>query len=537
MLEFFVLFLLNSFKIVSAFGWTKTYDFVIIGGGSAGCVLANRLSENPDWTVLLIEAGGEENILHDIPVGVHFLQGLPIDWSFKTEPSDEYCLGMKNHQCSFPRGKVLGGSSVLNYMIYTRGNRKDYDDWAKMGNDGWSYEDVLPYFKKIENATLKHSQFDPKYRSKLGPLSVTDDLPKNSISDAFIASEIEFFGAKEEEEEEYLVDYNAKEQIGVTKLQTNLKNGFRHSTNSAYLKPIRFERKNLHVQLNSLVKKILFDGKKAIGVIYNTIFNIDITVKVKKEVILSAGAINSPQILMLSGVGPADHLKEHNIKVTQDLPVGFNLLDHVASNGLIISTNSTTFTLKEALAHFNKHLGDLLNNQTGEFTFPGNIAEIMFVNTLNRTDTFPDIELMVFLSSFTAIPFIYKNFNIRNDIYEQTFNNLDSRSQFMILPFLLHPKSKGRILLRSKNPKDPVKIIPNYFENKEDMETLIRGIRIIQKLTKMRGMKKINAKVVKIVPKDCEKHEYDSDEFWECFIRMFSFTIYHPRYEFIHLLK
>jgi choline dehydrogenase-like flavoprotein len=280
----------------------QEYDFIVIGAGSAGCALAARLSENPNWKILLLEAGGSENFLMDIPMMVHFLQGYDMNWRYKTEPSKTSCLGMKGNQCNWPRGKVMGGSSVLNYMVYTRGHPRDFDNWSDMGNEGWDYKNVSYYYRRMEKNIVPN--ITPNYHGANGPLTISETAYKSPAAKAFVEAGREIGYP--------YVDYNGPSQVGFSFLQATIEKGIRKSTNAAYIYPIR-GRKNLHVKKNSRVTKILIDeNKRAYGVRFYSngkYFNVNAS----KEVLLSAGALNSPQILMLSGIGPAKHLKKMGI--------------------------------------------------------------------------------------------------------------------------------------------------------------------------------------------------------------------------------
>jgi choline dehydrogenase len=295
------------------------YYFIIVGAGSAGCVLANRLSEFPHWKVLLIEAGSKENYVMDIPLLVSPLQFSEANWKYKLEPSGNVCLGMKGKQCSVPRGKVMGGSSTINFMIYTRGSRHDYYRWEKLGNPGWGYKDVLPYFFKLENMTIPELRKDKRYHSTRGELPISYAPYHTPLANAFLEA------AKEMGH--MTVDYNGETQVGFSYLQATMQNGARWSASRAFLHPIR-SRKNLHIKKWSLVTNIVIDGdtETANGVEFVR-DKTKYVVRARKEVILSAGAINSLQLLMLSGIGPAEHLSKLGIPLLQDLKVGYNLMD------------------------------------------------------------------------------------------------------------------------------------------------------------------------------------------------------------------
>jgi len=300
-----------------------TYDFVVIGAGTAGSAIAARLSEYHDSEVLLIEAGGHENLYMDIPLIVPLLQmNDNINWKYQSKPSDKYCLGMQNNRCNLPRGKIMGGSSTLNYMIATRGHPEDYDRWAEMGNEGWAYKDILKYFKRMETIDIPELRSDDTYHNTEGPVHINLTPYHTPLAESFLR-------AGEELRYPIQKDYNGKDMIGFSFIQVTSVNGSRLSSNKAYLLPNR-DRKNLHITINSLVKKVLIDHNtnQAFGVKFRK-YNRDISVFARKEVILCAGAIGSPQLLMLSGIGPRSQLTELGIKVIRDAPVGENLMDHV----------------------------------------------------------------------------------------------------------------------------------------------------------------------------------------------------------------
>lgn len=290
------------------------------------------MSEVANWTVLLIEAGGDETEVSDVPALAGFLQLSDLDWKYKTKPRPDrsYCAAMKNDQCNWPRGKVLGGSSVLNAMVYVRGNRRDYDAWEQQGNIGWSFDDVLPYFTKSEDNRNPYLARTP-YHGHGGLLTVQEAPWRTPLSLTFIKAGKEL-GYEHR-------DINGEEQTGFMLTQSTMRRGARCSTSKAFLRPFRL-RKNLHVAKFAHATKILIDPntKRAFGIEFMK-DNKRQMVFATKEVIMSAGSLNTPQLLMLSGVGSAQHLSDFNIPVISDLPVGDNMHDHVGLGGLTFIIN------------------------------------------------------------------------------------------------------------------------------------------------------------------------------------------------------
>lgn len=495
------------------------FDFIIVGAGTAGCTLANRLSENPNWTVLLLEAGQHENLFMDIPLVVQFLQrSRDVNWGYRTQSSNTSCLAMNDNRCNWPRGKVMGGSSVLNYMIYTRGNKKDYDNWSKMGATGWSYDEVVPYFKKLEDSHIPNAT--PGFAGKGGPLTVSEVTWKSDVAKAFVKGSLEL-GIP-------YVDYNGPTQIGVSYLQTTTKNGRRMSSNVAYLYPIK-HRKNLYIRKLSMVTKILINKSTATakGVQY-VADGKTFTVRARKEVIVSAGAINSPQLLMLSGVGPADHLKDMNIPVISDLPVGYNLMDHTAPGALTFKTNMST------LSPYRISPRDFIDFTlgTGPLGSIGGCESLAFLNLDDPKmdpEGWPDIELLQTVGSLHSASVMKQIFGLKNNLYRTMFGELEDKQQnaFMIYPMVLRPKSKGRIMLKTTNPFTYPLIYSNYFTDPYDMKVSIAGIKKTLALLETKAFKRINAKLLKKPIPACSHLGFGTDAYWECHTRHFTFTIYH----------
>ncbi|KAF2878934.1 hypothetical protein ILUMI_27238 [Ignelater luminosus] len=500
----------------------NTYDFIIVGAGTAGSVIANRLSEISDWKILLLEVGYPEGNLGQIPLLAPYLQLTDYNWDYTMEPQKNVCLAMTNQQCGWPRGRALGGSTVINYMVYIRGNPKDYDKWESLGNPGWSYQDVLPYFLKSEDSRLE--EFNPIYHNEGGYLSV-ENPHQSHITKAFLQA-VQEFGYR-------IVDYNSPDQLGFSRIQATIKHGRRHSVAKAFLEPIA-SRKNLEIVTGARVLKILINPvtKSTIGVEYVK-GNEKFIVKVTKEVILCAGVFNSPQLLMLSGIGPKEHLDQLGIPLLVDLPVGQTLYDHLSFSGLIFNTNTTTGVIAKLFDP--RELRNWFEYGTGPFTSLGGFEALGYVNTnpFNEHGDYPDIEIL--LSGVGDITTDYgllnrRTLKISDNYYYRMFSSLESQQGFTAVPLLLHPKSKGYMKLRSTNPYDYPLLYGNYLTDPEeqDTRTLIAGIRLIIKLIEgSEAFKKYNTHLERKLFLGCEHFEFDSDDYWKCALQFMATTLYH----------
>ncbi|CAH0548917.1 unnamed protein product [Brassicogethes aeneus] len=499
------------------------YDFVVVGGGSAGAVVASRLSEIANWTVLLLEAGGDENEISDIPTLAGYTQMSAMDWMYQTSPPGDspYCLAMIGDRCNWPRGKVLGGSSVLNAMIYIRGNRLDYDYWEAQGNPGWSYQDVLPYFLKSEDNRNPYLA-KTKYHNTGGMLTVQEAPWRTPLSIAFLQAGREL-GYD-------IRDCNGEKQAGFMLSQGTLRRGSRCSTAKAFLRPVR-RRRNLHIAMYSQVQKVLIHPatKQAYGVKFFR-NNRQYYVRARREVILSAGAIGSPQILMLSGVGPKDHLESFKIPVFSDLKVGHNLQDHVGLGGLtFIIDDPITFT-KNRFQTLPVAMEYILNEK-GPMTSLGGVEGLAFVNTkyAPKSGSWPDIQFHFAPSSVNSDgEQVKKITGLRDSVYNTVYKPLKDSETWTILPLLLRPRSSGWVRLKSKDPKVYPDINPNYFTHKEDIQVLTEGIRIALNVSNSNAFQRFNSRPHTMAFPGCRQYAFDTDEFWECQIRHFTFTIYHP---------
>ncbi|XP_014241316.1 glucose dehydrogenase [FAD, quinone]-like [Cimex lectularius] len=501
----------------------KEYDYIVVGSSPSGCVITNRLTENSAVNVLLIEAGYEDNILTDIPILNVFMALTDWNWKFTAEFKEGTCAGMYEEQCPWPSGKGPGGGTILNAMIYTRGNFRDYDNWEKEGNPGWKYNDVLPYFRKVENMMINDLR-GSKYHGTTG------HLPLN-----YVPFETPLLGAFLKAGKHYgysLVDYNnPNSHIGFSRIQSTTRNGERVSAATAYLKPI-LRRKNFQFTLRSRVTKILIDPrtKRAYGVVY-TKEGKEYVVFAKKEVILSAGAFNSPQLLMLSGIGPRHHLEQFNIPVIQDLPVGDNLMEHIGMHGLVFLINQNVSInpfrivdqiLPTALQYVVGTKGILTSLGCEGVAY-------MKTKYSNSTEDYPDIELL-FISAGLNIDsglLLRKTFGIDDETYEKTYQPIDGKDTFSIWPMVLYPQSRGTVRLKDADPLSKVKIQHNFLDSRIDALILVEAIKIAIALAESPPFKQFGARLYKRPFPQCRAYQFGTDEYWECAVRTITTQFHH----------
>ncbi|CAK1599636.1 unnamed protein product [Parnassius mnemosyne] len=503
----------------------EEFDFIIVGAGSAGCVLANRLTEIHDWKVLLLEAGGNENFFSDIPIFAPFLSLTPMNWGYNSEPEKRACKDLRGKVCFMPRGKVLGGSSVLNFMIYQRGHPEDYNDWARMGNEGWSYSEILPYFKKSENIRIKALK-NSTYHGTGGYL----DIDYASFSSPL---ETAFKEAGEQLGYEWN-DPNGEKVIGFSKPQATLRKGRRCSTSKAFLEPVRF-RKNLKISKYSTVMKILIDPNayQAYGVEFVK-GNRRRQVIARREVILAAGTIGSAQILMLSGIGPEDHLKEIGIDPIVNLPVGYNLQDHITFSGNAFIVNDSNLCVNDLTAASPLSAAAYLTGR-GPLTVPGGATGIAFSQTSIATDLShgrPDIELVMGAGSLAGdlLGILRSLLGVTDQWYWKVYGSLPPEVRqrtFAINPVLIRPRSVGRLMLRSSNFSDHPKIHPNYFDHPDDIRTLREGVRLVEDVIATKAFQRFATRLHSVPFPGCEEFIFDSDDYWECAIMQTSITLDH----------
>ena len=496
----------------------KEYDFIILGAGSAGCVLANRLSSNPDFNVCLIEAGSKDtDVRLHVPLGFAFLgNGSKYSWNYNTEPQKEFAKvkvlepvtsvvdsagGVhevepenEEHRRGYqPRGKTLGGSSSINAMLYVRGHKWDYDHWSDLGNSGWSYDEVLPYFKKAEHNEVHQDSF----HGQNGPLNVAKIRHKNKPVDEFVKTGSSIFGFND--------DFNGENQEGIGYYQTTQKGGKRCSAAKAYLVPA-LERENLTVLTDTNVNKILINNDRATGVSCIDEDGNEFEIRASKEVLLSSGAFGSPQVLLRSGVGPEEEITKHGIDHKVELPgVGKNLQDHIdyLSVHKYKSLNLFGFSLGTIFFKYPLELIKYILTKTGMFT--STVAEAGgFIRSRNDI-TVPDIQLHF-------APGMVVDHG-RESVWG---TGLSCHT------CLLRPKSRGEVTLQSSDPSDDPKIDPKFLSHPDDMRDMIAGYKKMMKIMNKEPLSKYTSAHVQ------RPVDLDNDEDIEQAIREDADTVYHP---------
>ncbi|XP_071135073.1 glucose dehydrogenase [FAD, quinone]-like [Mytilus edulis] len=482
-----------------------TYDFVIIGGGTAGSVLANRLSEDPSIKVLVLEAGGEEDRIPnvDIPLLSSFLRYKEFDWNYFTEPQSKAFLGFKDKKCHLHQGRVIGGSSTLNRMLYLRGSPAVYNDWAENGGFGWSYKDVIPYFLKSEDLQIDDLKLSA-YHSTGGPLTVTDGSHPQLTS--IMQTGAAQLGYK-------YTDCNGKDPVGFCKNHVTINRGERLHTASAYIRP-SMKRKNLHIALYSHVIKILISNGKAVGVEYLRNGR-KATVGATREVILSAGPISSPQILIMSGIGPEKQLLDLKIPPKAILPVGEKLQDQIIFPLTFHMNETYTITPARSTSIINRLKYKL--TAKGMLASNGGILGHLLLDTTNSSSANKQADIMIIMAAILSQH--WESSETTERMMQNGQGNGKVTEGFTLYIQLLSPASRGNMSITSTNPFDQPIIDPQYLTEEQDIKAMIYGIRTGIKLTKTKAFKKIIPRFPPYLYKKCSGHKPNSDAYFECVIR------------------
>uniref|UniRef100_A0A146LQX2 L-sorbose 1-dehydrogenase n=1 Tax=Lygus hesperus TaxID=30085 RepID=A0A146LQX2_LYGHE len=478
----------------------ETYDFIVVGGGSAGSTLANRLSEVPEWKVLLLEAGGQENDFTKTPVMYPMLQSSMYDWNYTTTVQKDTCQAT-NGQCAFPRGKLLGGSSSINAMIYTRGYRSDYDKWG-LDNCGWSFKDVEPYFLKSEGNKIPGLVG----HGRSGPLTVSYAPYRTRLGDQLVRAGL-LKGLR-------YTDCSDYEGNCILHTMSTIRDGVRCSASTAYLKPVSTKRPNLHIITDAEVSRVIIENGRAKGVEYMYEGKTS-QISATREVVVAAGAVGSPKILMLSGVGPKNHLESLGIKVLSDLPVGDNLQDHTRVTMFYevskdTATNVGTFADRYAQEQY-------LGTQTGPYSYSG-IEALAWVRVGERNRR-SSLSQKLF-GTFQNVEPPNVQYHIASVVGVQQYIAAISTTG-------TRPKSIGTIRLNSSNPRGDPLIDVNYYGDKRDWQVTLEGLKFSHELFQTKPLKTVGAKLVKSLHPRCSKVS-DFTDYLNCIIKYYTLTMYHP---------
>ncbi|KAL5273761.1 hypothetical protein ACFFRR_000484 [Megaselia abdita] len=480
----------------------KDYDFIIVGAGTAGSALATRLSENPEWSVLVLEGGANPPIENEIPFFAFGpLNSIDFTWNSFSEPSPKYAVGSSNQRMFWMTGKGIGGTGAINGIMYVRGNRRDYDTWAEMGNPGWGWDDVQPYFNKSLKE-IEITDLDPKY---------------NDFSKVVTQGGLEM-GDK------YFSSFGQGRDNGFAPISAFLTKGRRATSGKDMLAPVK-NRLNLHVIKHAYVTKIEFKADK------KTIKSVDFVYKgikklkaiPRKEVILSAGSTLTPQILQLSGIGPKKLLDSLKIPVIQDLPVGENLQDHVSLAIFYSFPSSGFFNVFGYGTSFFRYLF----NKSGQFSRPVYVPIMGLIDSTGRNETYPNTQL-IYVKFEQGFPYINPIREYNNDILGSIRKSLLTRDLLEIEMIFLNPKSKGNIRIKDRNYKNHPKVDTNFFDDDEDLEHVLEGFKYVLKMAETKAFKDAGGEFLKINIEECNKYTLYSDEYLKCYIRYMTNHAYHP---------
>ncbi|XP_022834554.1 glucose dehydrogenase [FAD, quinone]-like [Spodoptera litura] len=464
------------------------YDFIIVGSGTAGSVIAHRLATETNYTFIVVEAGIRSHALLEAPVLGPFFHGSLLDWQYQTVPQEHACFAMKDRRCKLAQGKILGGSSKLNNMIHVRGNLTHYQNWF---HGKYAKEYIQKQFEYIENNILHLNEV--QYESELANTILT-----------------------------------AAKELGYSNLDKDFKLGFRKNIVSQKYGKRWSTSDNLeskHVITNVLVEKVIFNDNTARGIQVLSLGKHS-TIYARKGVLLSAGAINTPKILQLSGIGPENLLKSLSIPVIKNLPVGRNLQDHIGTGlDFLLFNKSVSISALDMINPF--HVLEYFIKGKGPWTTPG-CEVIGFLSTKNQSE--PDLQFMVLpvgLSSDRG-SLLKNNVNLKDEIWDKYFSKSFDSYVGTILPLILHPKSRGYVIINSTDPSLPPLLDPRYLSHKDDRDTLINGLKLVMKFVNTEAIQKVGGSINENHFPSCENFEIFTDSYFDCYIKHLTLTSYHP---------
>ncbi|CAL8117151.1 unnamed protein product [Orchesella dallaii] len=504
----------------------EEYDFIIVGAGSAGSVLANRLSSNPDYKILLLENGGNPNPMQSVPFYFQSMFHIPsIDYDYYTVPQKRSCLSLKNQRSFWPRGRGLGGSSNLNAMFWQRSSGHDYDRWAELsGSADWKFDNILRNFKNVEDY---HGQyFNEKWHSQDGKGVYVSTVDNTNLVDEFLEAGKEMgYPTK---------DVNGNQEPSFSRLDVTIKDGRRFGAYPAFLEPV-LDRSNLYIYRYARVTKVHLNKKtkRAYGVTYKR-HGIEHFVRAKREIILSAGVIDSPKILQLSGIGPKVHLDNLGIKTVIDLPVGKNLQDHImiVFGPFLVDAPGKTYvpgrdiTLSTVADYFSKRKG-IMASAIGANAI-GYIHSELSKQRGNIWNKSPDIQLLLVPTNLNVPEEYEEFFNIKKGVMSRYIAGLEDVDSFMVTVMLGKYNSRGEIRLASTDPFEKPILDPKYLSHPDDVQILIDGLNFtVNMVENTKAFQKIGARLADRHFPGCEKFKLKSAQYYECYIRQFTLTLYH----------
>ncbi|XP_050330151.1 glucose dehydrogenase [FAD, quinone]-like [Bactrocera neohumeralis] len=494
------------------------YDFVIVGAGTAGSVVASRLTENPRIKVLLLEAGEDPPIESEIFTLSSTLHHSPYTWTDFGEPNPNCCQGMQQRRCYWPRGKMIGGSSSMSGSIFLLGNKEDFDRWRLLGCDKWSWEEMKFLYEKALKAS-QHEVVDKPVGTVV--LNQFDQLEEHKELAQLVLN------ASSELKLRYISDLSDGTIVGYTDaIPANIEKGRRMSVAKTYLGQVSRSRPNLHVIKRAMVTKILFssDHSRAVGVEFILRNRHRLKVAAVSEVLLAAGAINSPKLLLQSGIGPSEHLKALGIKQIANLPVGNNLHDH----GMLplILRFGREINLPRSMGE-PQSVADYFLRQTGPLA--ASISIMGFINTnASSSSQYPDLHLV----SHTIVPAgtadSFKFLQLRDEIVAGISRAAGNKSLLQIYGSLLRPLSRGKVRLRSADPQAPPLIYNNYASEPADQRTLLRNVRFVQRMCTTAAFRNYGLELLHVPIEECDRLPYDSDDYWLCYIKYLYIGAWHP---------